>query len=256
MHRTLGICFTALALGLTISASHARQGEVKELPLEVVRTFKALQGEINLVAFSPDEKIIALGSVNSDTLFLYNVETGKEHSRIKLNRAPMGPFTFAFSADGKTIAWRETFPDGIVRIFDSANGKLLRQFGFGRVGGVAHSYGSDFSPDGKLFAVVNTSNKKTVELWSVVTGKPVRAFVHDLANSVAFAPDGKGLATQDMYGQVRLWDLNGKIIHQFDRPLKPRARYRPRRCWPFRRTAGGWPPAAGLSTTPPSWSGT
>jgi WD40 repeat protein len=195
----------------------------QELPLKSVRVFKALQGEINWVAFSHDESMIALGSRNSDTVFLYDVETGKERSRLKLDHTPLDPFAFAFSADDKTISWRESFPGSVMRIFETSSGKLVRQFPYGEHNGVAHSYGSCFSPDGKLFAIVNPAPAgKTVELWSVETGREVGSVSHDGPNSCAFSPDGKLLATQDGYGQIRVWDMKGKKVHEFARSARPR----------------------------------
>jgi WD40 repeat protein len=226
MQRARSVFIAGLTVLLVAQATRAQLEPVpdKELPLEPVRTFKALLGSVNWVAFSPDESVIALGCQNSDTVFLYDVETGKERARIKLASTPLDPFAFAFSADGKTLAWKEVgLRGGVMRVFDTSDGKLVRQFSLGQVAPTVHAYGAAFTADGKLFAVANALTKKGVDLWNVETGKPVRTFAQEDPNSCAFSPDGKVLATQDTYGQVRLWDVaSGKKLHELDRPMKPR----------------------------------
>jgi WD40 repeat protein len=215
--------FLPSLFALFVFSAPARSDEPEELPLEVVHTFKALVGEVNYIAVSADEKVIAFGSRNSDTVFLWDIETGKERTRIRLDHTVDG-MCVAFSADGKTLYWREAFLfPCVIRAFDTSNGKMLRAFAFAPPGGVVNTgYGSSFSADGKYFAFANAQTRKGVSLWNVETGKPIHEFAHEMACSCAFSPDGKLLATQDEYGQVRVWDLRGKKLHEFDRPAKPR----------------------------------
>ena len=63
-----------------------------------------------------------------------------------------------------------------------------------------------FSPSGTLLA---GSSGNTVRLWNVATWQEVAAFKGDTAevHCLAFAPDGRILATGDAAGTLRLWDV-------------------------------------------------
>jgi WD40 repeat protein len=104
----------------------------------------------------------------------------------------------AFSPDGKQLAAGCEAYDDVVRIWDTASGKVLRQFprelAFG--GAVV------FTPDGKgLFA----ANGPTIRRWDVATGKEtlLAGLPRAELRSVAFAPDGNSLAVAGEQG-VRL----------------------------------------------------
>jgi RNA polymerase sigma factor (sigma-70 family) len=71
-----------------------------------------------------------------------------------------------------------------------------------------------FSPDGKLLAVavgksLSDANPISISLWDRGTGKRLREFgVGERSPlALAFAPDGKTLASQDQRGEIHLWDV-------------------------------------------------
>src|SRR5262249_4750468 len=66
-----------------------------------------------------------------------------------------------------------------------------------------------FSPDGKWLAATSGD---TVRLWHVATWRDAAALTGQQAEvrCLAFAPDGKSLATGDTDGMLRLWDLSAK----------------------------------------------
>src|SRR5437660_898034 len=107
--------FSAVVLSLFVVAPAvaADPDAGEELPLEVVRTFKPLKGICHVAAFSPDQKTLASAASDTDTLFLWDVESGKELARCKLDHN-CANFNIAFSADGKTIAWEDAVA-GVVR---------------------------------------------------------------------------------------------------------------------------------------------
>ena len=225
MHSRIRVALILAGLAVLPSVARAADPEANdELPLEVVRTFAPLKGFIQTAALSPDEKLVAAGARLTDTLFVWEMETGKERTRIKLDHNCY-TFNAAFAADGKTIAW-EDGGAGVVRVFDTTSGKMVRQFTFlkipqGAKGSHHHSYGAAFSNSGKLFAFASGFGfNKNVELWDVETGKLVRQFPHNFANSCAISADEKMIATQDSLGEIRVFDIKGKQLHAFRRSPK------------------------------------
>src|SRR5262249_12559392 len=59
--------------------------------------------------------------------------------------------------------------------------------------------------------------KGTARVWSLETGKEVRAFqLESPVNDVALTPDGRYLVTGDFDAVVQLWEFaTGKVAHRF-----------------------------------------
>lgn len=164
---------------------------------------------------------------------------------LRFGLEPLAGFP-AFSPDGKEVA---SPTQQEVRVFDRANGKLLRRLtGYPRtttvlyspdgtlLAGVGHqqqvvvwdartgktvhewtlrsramTWGLAFHPQGKLLAA--SSHGGPVRLFDLQSGKPGRVLPHPQAVSgIAFHPSGELLATACADGQVRLLDLNGRVV--------------------------------------------
>ena len=87
------------------------------------------------------------------------------------------------------------------------------------------------------------SYDKTARLWTVADGAP-GAVLQGHKNevfAVAFARDGKTLATASYDKLVKLWDLTGRSPGKSPPSRATAPRYAR---WPFRPTARVWPRAA------------
>ena len=110
---------------------------------------------------------------------------------------PSGVSLLAYSPDGKTLAWAGSGP---ICLYDPSTGKLLRSLKIGE--GVQCLA---FSPDAKVLAV---GEGPFVHVVNAATGEEmVRFKAHaNAVLAVAFAPDGKTLATGGDDDHVGLWD--------------------------------------------------
>src|SRR5262245_24536908 len=107
MNRSLHFGFALAAAVLLVTPLRA------ELP-EPIKTLKH-DDPVDLVAFSPDGKHLAVG--NRSTLSLWKLGD-KQPRQLKI---PVGRFlSFSFSPDGKHLA--STSTDGSVRLWDTAAG--------------------------------------------------------------------------------------------------------------------------------------
>jgi WD40 repeat protein len=132
------------------------------------------------VAFSLDEKTLALGSEDS-TVRLWDVDSGSERHSLKGHSQRV--VSVAFSHDGKTLASGSL--DCTVRLWDVASGaeRSVLKGHSQRVWSVA------FSHDGKTLA--SASSDGTVRLWAAETGECLAALVSLPEGWVAFTPDGR-----------------------------------------------------------------
>jgi RNA polymerase sigma factor (sigma-70 family) len=207
------------------------------------------------VAYSPDGKTLASCGIDDGTVYLWDPATGQIRRTVDHGGKLAA---VAFSPDGKTLASVNREPDATVRLWETATGQPglswkgpngVRSVAFSPDGKLLAAVGSfevwlweadtgkshhmfpgqfmAFSPDWKQLAVAkSTTNKKsklpefrTVRLWSIETGKPIRDYVpQDLADgeeisALAFSPDGQMLAAASAFfttgvkspNAVRVW---------------------------------------------------
>ena len=193
-----------------------------------IATFEGQAG--GAVAFSPDGTKLASGSVDK-TVKLWDISTGRNISTLTGHTELPG--SVAFSPDGTKLASGSI--DKTIRLWEVSTGENIHTF----TGHTDMVQSVAFSPDGTMLA--SGSQDETVRLWNVSTGENIhrlgktdntstvaqmlRIFSGRASGftqprfpvtSVAFSPDGTKLASGELGGMVKLWDVSsGENINTF-----------------------------------------
>jgi WD40 repeat protein len=168
-------------------------------------------GSVLRVAFNKGDLLAS--AEGGDGIKIWNVATGELQGHLGKEN---NPSAVAFSPSGREVAFNSN--DHSVRICDVATGREIRSLpnfpnvhclAFGFDGGIIarEGYGSfDLSPDRRVRAVFDTTG---VMLQDVVTGKPISTIaLPGPVLSVAFAADGRHLATANANGTVYILRLS------------------------------------------------
>jgi WD40 repeat protein len=110
----------------------------------------------------------------------------------------------AFDPGGQILA--SGGDDGTIRFWDVATG----QPGGRPLTGLAGVNGLAWSPDGQILASAHQGEVDNLLLWDPVSGQlldQTEAGHADGVGAVAFAPDGRTLASGGLDGTVHLWDV-------------------------------------------------
>ena len=179
----------AVAAGKTIKLLDVASGS--ELNTLVGQT-----SEVTTLAFAPDGKTLASGSVAE--VILWDATSGRPVRTLKHDNWLRSA---AFSPDGRTLATGSI--GGGLKLWDVASGRELRTL----TGHTGHVNSVTFSPDGTLLA--SASDDVTIKLWEVSSGRDLRTLKghSDRVQSVAFSPDGTLLTSGAADGTVRLWGV-------------------------------------------------
>ncbi|MBL8809745.1 MAG: PD40 domain-containing protein [Planctomycetaceae bacterium] len=167
------------------------------------------------LTFSKDQSLTSW--FEGEKTIIRNEKTG---ATVSLN-AGKDPGSAAFSPDntllavGEAVTTEQSEGSGysVVRVFESATGKLIHTLDTGHDG-----YGAVrpvFSPDGKVLAVGNRNFE--TRIFDVSTGKQLHVLPKRMTQEIAFSPDGKTLAAAYVDGQLGLWDIKtGTELHMVD----------------------------------------
>src|SRR5581483_10635167 len=201
-----------------VVTTHGADGTVREWDAATGKQrslVEVKQAGARTAAAMPGGKEWYAGGWNGDVRVLD--EAAKEVRRWKAHDGQV--MEVVLSPDGKTLATGGQ--GGVVVLWAAATGKELRRFD-GEAGVCRDLV---FSTDGKRLAVVVSG--RPVHVFDTAAGAEVRltappGVANVEAESAAFSPDGKLLATGGRFGTVLLWDLaSGKAV----RVLKGHAGY-------------------------------
>jgi len=217
----------------------------KQCHLNLV-TLNAHTDQVNMVAYSPDDKLLATAS-DDGTVRLWDgdthrlITTLRGHARCvnELAFAPNGQWLVTASCDqtvkfwdlrsfgelatldgfDEPVDWLALSPDGHTLVTPSRNsglakGQVTLEFWdvdsrTKKLDGAApgtETLSADFSPDGAMLATAHTDG--SIQLWDVHTGQPLHVLHgHGLTCFRArFSPDGSLLASASADGNTIVWD--------------------------------------------------
>ncbi|MBD2310354.1 AAA-like domain-containing protein [Desertifilum sp. FACHB-1129] len=166
---------------------------------QLLKTFNPNQGILGQVAFSPDDRAIAVLGFDR-TLKLWTTDGQLLHSFTSAQTLR----SFAFSPDaqriasidytGKLFIWRiDGTLEQTAQVSDS------------------EGYAIAFSPDSRQLAIAKENG--AIYLWQM-NGSLQRTWKAHLqaVRHIAFSPDGKMIATAGQEGEIKLWTLEGKWL--------------------------------------------
>ena len=216
LHNVFAWTFTpdGNTIAIAISSGHIELWDANTLSVLKQQFIYGYTDRVESVAFSPDGRTIASGHSDS-YIRLWDANTGELNWILSGHRSNVKSVIFINPTEPILVSvdW------GGVVVFRDYNalgsGKVLRvietrAMHTGVISGIA------VSQDGKTLA--SGSHDGTVSLWNAGTGEHLHSLsINSLAESVAFSPDGKKLASNGRADAV-LWDVRtGSLLHNLRR---------------------------------------
>jgi hypothetical protein len=184
--------------------------------MKELRTMKGHTDRVWSIAFSPDGRTMASGSLDA-TIKIWDVRSGRELGTFRGHTDAV--VSVAFSPSGGTIASGSR--DKTIKFWNVPSGRELRTLHTPVVASVA------FSPDGR--EIVAGLLDTTIKLWDAASGRELQTLRGHTGqvNSVAFSPDGRTIASGSADKTIKLWsvgvDAATSIADSTETPVPPHA---------------------------------
>ena len=163
----------------------------------MVREFNGKPSIAMTLAFSPDGKAFAVGSLN-EGIMLFDVPTGRNIGGLPDDQeSPIS--ALEFSPDSKLLAAGKS--NGTVVLWDLSSQRELQ-----RMKGHSENLSAlAFAPNNKLLA--SGSWDKTIHIWEISSGKSLLTLTGHAGwvTSVVFSRDSRRLASSSQDGIVNIW---------------------------------------------------
>ena len=163
--------------------------------------FPWLNSPVNSVAYSPDGKTVAAGSIDRKVR-LWDTQTTKLKATLIGHTGSVN--AVVYSPDGKIIATGGDRTDNTVHLWDAATGETIAVLtGYAPINALA------YSPDGKTIATGGDHYSNALQLWNAKTKELKATYTEHTdgtLSSMVYAPDGKTIAAVGLRDNtVRLW---------------------------------------------------
>lgn len=185
---------SALSLALLLILTPLVHGQ----PVEPMHTFAAVKKPVTGLAFSPDNKTLAI-SYADNSLRLMSVSKKNEVGRFDVSA---GPNVLRFTTDGRFLL---AITNGGIASMDIENKRVKHVFRAETGGGIT---AFDLSPDGKVLAGVGKSSLST---WNFETGvnlATIDAHSGNAVNAVVFSREGDLIWTAGNDRKLIGWSVN------------------------------------------------
>jgi WD40 repeat protein len=196
---------------------HCDQGELLLIDTESLQgigrfvfsgePFVDITSNIRSVDFSPDGKLLALGTENGDVI-LWDTAAHQVTGPSLLGHTDV-VFDVAFSPDGKILASASGQYDKTILLWDVATHKQIGQPIVGHTGSITSL---DFSSDGKVLASGGgDGGDRSIILWDMATHEPIGQPLTGHTGGIlalSFSPDGKTIASGSSDNTIIIWDVS------------------------------------------------
>lgn len=178
---------------------------------ELTQTIRDLPETVWTAAFSPDDRLLAVGG--SDAMVrVFEVSTGR---LLWQRAADQNVYEVVISADGALVAASDE--SGAIRVWRTKNGQPVSTLS----GHTRAVYTVDLHPNGWLLASGDTSG--LVSLWDVRSGDRLESHQHHggVVYRVKFSRRGSSMVSSDSDGSCQVWTVDTTAATPTIRPKAP-----------------------------------
>jgi WD40 repeat protein/transcriptional regulator with XRE-family HTH domain len=163
-------------------------------------------GRLRTVRFSADDRRVLTGSDAGHVARLFDTASGRQLAPEFPGPQGSTVNSAVFSPDEKSLLTADGQPDNQAHIWDIRTGAVVLTFPIGFIPDYAI-----YSPDGKIVATTVNPQDGPLSLWDAASGRLLRTIQGPPGGiptaGIAFAPDGKSIATANSDHTADLWDV-------------------------------------------------